>query len=256
MIYEEHLKRADESSSPLAHVEWDHIDRRVALGQVSILARLRDAAIIESYHPVHIPRLLSLLWDDLDATAVLSIEMFEGLRHFHGLKRYLDIVGYEPCITEEELIRARRRALEQPRVPTTAIGALVNFIGSEHFAAYFFAGLSREAAEPVLRRLLIEFARDEFRHAEAVGDVLRRRTREGTAVATQVLEAAEQFTHYGADVVETVPTAETPAFQAVLAFSRRLAGICGSSMVDHLASSSLNRVGGMPSAIRQSGQRA
>ena len=118
-------------------------DPGLALAQPELLRKLRDAAIIESFHPVHIPHVMQVLWDDVEATAILSIEMFEGFRHFHGLKTYLDRVGFQPPLTEDELVAVRRQALAEPPEHREAVPLLVNFLGSEHFAAFFFTRLLR-----------------------------------------------------------------------------------------------------------------
>ncbi len=235
MIYEAHLVHADRSRSNLSDVDWQHIDRDLARSQPTLLAKLRDAAIIESYHPVHIPQILELVWDDVDATAILSIELFEGLRHFYGLKKYLDILGYEPRITEVEIATRRERALKQRPTRPDAVTALVNFMGSEHFAGYFFARLAQETRETVLSDLLQRFAQDEFRHANGVTDVLKKRLAMGRDEQTDVLAAAARFSHYGEDVVDTVPTSADRDLQAVLAFSLRIEDVCGRSLVSQLA---------------------
>ena len=39
--------------------------------------------------------------DDVDATTVVALEMYEGFKHFHALRRYLEVVGHAPEITDE-----------------------------------------------------------------------------------------------------------------------------------------------------------
>ncbi|HMG12636.1 MAG TPA: hypothetical protein VK571_05655, partial [Gemmatimonadaceae bacterium] len=93
MIYEEHLRAAESAAWSIATIPWSKIDRNIALGELEILAQLRDAALIEGYLPTFAPRLMLLLWDDVDATAILSLELYEGLKHYTALRRYLDTVG-------------------------------------------------------------------------------------------------------------------------------------------------------------------
>src|ERR671914_681835 len=92
-------------------IDWHAIDRERGLAQPDILAALRDAAIIESFHPVNLARFLRVLWDDVDGCAAVGLEMYEGFKHFHALRMYLDTVGFEPAITDEELIELRRAAV-------------------------------------------------------------------------------------------------------------------------------------------------
>ena len=89
MIYEEHLRAAEAGAWSLESIRWPEIDRATALAERDILSALHDAALIEGYLPVFAPRLMRLLWDDVDATAILSLEMYEGLKHYTALKRYL-----------------------------------------------------------------------------------------------------------------------------------------------------------------------
>ena len=99
-LYCRHAKAADRGNwSVERDVRWDLIDGPLARTQPAILAGLRDAALIEAFHPVNLARLLKLAWDDVDASAVFSMELFEGFKHFLVLRRYLDAVGYAPAIT-------------------------------------------------------------------------------------------------------------------------------------------------------------
>ena len=95
MIYEEHLRAAEAAAWSIESIRWAAIDRGAAREEPEILASLRDAAMIEGYLPTFAPRLMLLLWDDVDATAILSLELYEGLKHYTALRRYLDIVGDE-----------------------------------------------------------------------------------------------------------------------------------------------------------------
>lgn len=234
-VYEQHLASAEQAAWPLeTSVRWDAIDVAVAKREEHILSALHDAALIEGYLPVFAPRLMQLLWDDIDATAVLSLELYEGLRHYTALKRYLHAVGYEPAIvSDERMVAARERALAGPRQADDPLAQLTNFACSELFAAYFFLRLSRETKEPVLRELLERISRDEFRHAAAGADLLAKRVREDPAAADQILAAARHFRHYGADVVD-VPVATANDFEAIAAMNRLIRQACGVSPSQHI----------------------
>ena len=234
-VYESHLASAEQSAWPLeTTIAWDAIDVALARGERHILAALHDAALIEGYLPVFAPRLMQLMWDDLDVTAVLSLELYEGLRHYTALKRYLRAVRYEPAVvSEERMVAARERALADKREAVSAIAELTNFACSELFAAYFFLRLSRETGEPVLRELLDHMARDEFRHAAAGADLLAKRVRLDTRAADEILRAAKSFRHYGSDVVD-VPLAAANDFEAIAAMNRMIRQACGVSPTQHI----------------------
>src|SRR3954462_7260414 len=95
MMYEEHLRAADAGAWSLdADIRWSDIHRATALEERDILVALHDAALVEGYLPVFAPRMMQLLWDDIDATAILSLELYEGLKHYTALRRYSETVGY------------------------------------------------------------------------------------------------------------------------------------------------------------------
>jgi hypothetical protein len=238
VIYETHLRATEENAWPLdTTIAWDAIDMSVAQRERELHQSLHDAALIEGYLPIYAARLMQLLWDDVDATAVLSMELYEGLKHFTALARYLDRVGYQrEEVSEAKLVAARQRALAIEYGERELIAHLTNFMCSELFAAYFFLRVSRQTSEPVLRELLGYMARDEFRHSASAGDVLKKRIDRDPDVAKQVLAAAEHFRHYGSDVVD-VPVAEENDFEAIMAVNRKIRLLCGLAPTEHLKES-------------------
>ena len=110
MGYEQHLRAAETQAWQLeTSIDWDAIDATAAASRPWILDALYDAALIEGYLPVYLPRLMQAFADDIDATAVFSLELFEGLKHYTALRRYLGCVGYEKVARiDVELAEARR----------------------------------------------------------------------------------------------------------------------------------------------------
>jgi hypothetical protein len=238
VIYEAHLRATEENAWPLdTTIAWDSIDLDIARTEGELHRALHDAALIEGYLPVYAARLMQLLWNDIDATAVLSMELYEGLKHFTALTRYLDRVGYQrEDASVAALVAARERSLAVEYKEGDLIAHLTNFMCSELFAAYFFLRISRRTAEPVLRDLLGYMARDEFRHSASAGDVIKKRIDLDPAIAAQVLAAAERFRHYGSDVVD-VPVAEENDFEAIMAVNRKIRLVCGLAPTEHLKES-------------------
>jgi len=72
---------------------------------------VRDSALIESYFPVYTTRLMRALWDQIDATSVFSIQLYESYKHFYVLNRYLELVEYRP-IPDDEIVETRRATLD------------------------------------------------------------------------------------------------------------------------------------------------
>jgi rubrerythrin len=233
MIYEEHLRAAEAGVWSLEHIPWSQIDPRTASGERDILSALHDAALIEGYLPVFAPRLMRRLWDDVDATAILSLEMYEGLKHYTALKRYLDVAGYEAAkVSEASLVTARAKAADIEYHDEQVVTYLTHFMCSELFAAHFFRRLSEQTKEPVLRELLQNMSRDEHRHSAGAGALLKKRIDANRSIVAEVLTAAENFRHYGSDVVE-VPVAEKNDFEAVMAMNRKVRQLCGLAPTEH-----------------------
>lgn len=230
MLYDEYLTQAELQRWILdADVAWAKIDPSIALAQPDLLDQIRDAALIESYFPVYTTRLIRALWDQIDVTSVFSVQLYESYKHFYVLNRYLDLVGYRP-IGDDELIDIRRRNLDT--VVADPIRELARYMISEHFAAYFFLRLSRQAQEPVLRHLSAFIAKDEFRHTQFAFDLLQTRVQERPGCRDRILEEGLNFRHVGADVVTDVPISEKNDLGAILTLNRKMRRLCGVSLSD------------------------
>jgi hypothetical protein len=234
VIYEEHLRAAESTVWSIGTIPWSKIDGEIARAEAGILASLRDAALIEGYLPTFAPRLMLLLWDDVDATAILSLELYEGLKHYTALRRYLEIVGYEDAkVSERSLVAARGKTGGTSYRRDEIITYLTHFMCSELFAAHFFRRLADQTREPVLAELLDYMSRDELRHSAGAGALLRKRIAANPEVANEVLAAAENFRHYGSDVVD-IPLAEENDFEAIMAMNRKIRQLCGLAPTEHL----------------------
>ena len=226
MTYEPHLDAAERAFWSLGDIAWDRLDRDAAARETHLHSALRDAAFIEGYLPVYASRLLQLLADDVDATAILSLELFEGLRHYTALKRYLDAVGFQASPDMDHgLTEARERASGLDYSAGELPEHLTHFMGSELFAAYFFLRIAEETREPVLAALLRRMSSDEHRHAAAAASILEQRVRRDRSLAERVAAAAQAFRHYGTDIVP-VPISQKNDFEALAAFNRRVRQIC------------------------------
>ena len=222
-------------------IRWSEIDRERAHARPDILAALRDAALIESYHPLNLSRLLRATLDDIDAGVVFSLELYEGFKHFHSLRRYLDTIGYEPTITDAELVAIREKQAEIELSAEDLIPRLVEFMLSEHLAHYFFRRLGEQAEDHVLADLLSRIAADEVRHAQSASDLIAKRIAADPAVIPQVLDAALDFHHFGEQAIGTVPIAQPGDPIAIQTFAKRIERLCGIRLVDHIKNTTLNR---------------
>ncbi|MBA2707244.1 MAG: hypothetical protein H0U59_05515 [Gemmatimonadaceae bacterium] len=215
-------------------IAWSSIDSVRAHARPEILTALRDAALIESYHPVNLARLMKATWDDVDASVVFSLELYEGFKHFHALRTYLEAIRYEPAITDEELVDIRRDQSGVELDRDEIIDRLVEFMLSEHLAHYFFRRLGEQSEEPVLSDLLSKIAADEVRHAQSASDLIAKRISANSSLIPRVLDAALHFHHFGEQAIGTVPVAEAGDPIAIQTFARRIERLCGVRLVDHI----------------------
>jgi hypothetical protein len=222
-------------------INWSEIDRRRAYAKPDLLAALRDAALIESYHPLNLSRLLRATLDDIDAGVVFSLELYEGFKHFHSLRRYLDTIGYEPTITDAELVAIRQKQADIELSAVEIIPRLVEFMLSEHLAHYFFRRLGEQAEDHVLADLLSRIAADEVRHAQSASDLIAKRIAANAALIPQVLDAALDFHHFGEEAIGAVPIAQPGDPIAIQTFAKRIERLCGIRLVDHIKNTNLNR---------------
>jgi hypothetical protein len=230
-VFDEYLTHAEAQRWILeVDIAWGGIDAALALTQPELLDQVRDSALIESYFPVYTTRLIRALWDDIDATSVFSIQLYESYKHFYVLNRYLAIVGYRP-IGDEELRDVRRRNLDTAVDDPDA--ELARYMVSEHFAAYFFLRLSRQSREPALAGIAAFIAKDEFRHTQFAFDLLTARLEADPGRKSRVLCAASNFRHVGADVVASVPISEKNDLPAILTLNRRIRRLCGVSLSEY-----------------------
>lgn len=234
-LYARHARAADRGRwSVERNIRWCDIAPEIACADPALLAALRSAALIEAYHPVNLQRLLAETWDDVDAGVVFSLELYEGFKHFHALRLYLEAVGYEPAITDDDIVAMRREAKKADDAPYDLIDRLVEFMLSEHLAAYFFRRLGEQTREPVLAELLGLIAADEVRHAQSASDLIARRIALDPGNASRVLRAAADFHHFGERAIGDVPVAIPGDPMAIRTFARRIERLCGKRLVDHL----------------------
>ena len=234
-LYARHARAADRGTwSVERDIRWADIVPERARGEHALLAALRDAALIEAYHPVHLQRMLLETWDDVDAGVICSLELYEGFKHFHALRTYLDAVGHQPVLTDEDIVAMRRTAREAEGERYDLVERLVEFMLSEHLASYFFRRLAERTVEPVLRELLGLIAADEVRHAQSASDLIAKRIDADAGVIPRVLRAAAHFRHFGERAVGDVPVAIPGDPIAIATFAKRIERLCGTRLVDHL----------------------
>jgi hypothetical protein len=220
-------------------LDWSRIDKQRALAHPEQLELLREACLVESYLPVYTGKMMGLFWDDLDATTIFTIEAIEAYGHYYVLRRYLDTVGYKP-VSDQEVVELRER--ERSVVYTDQVRELVNFMGTEHFAAQFFMDMSQLLDEPVLAKVLPEFAAEEVVHAQFAFDLLQARLRKDPRARAAILEHARNFKHVGAYVRPYVPPARGDNVRSIRAFNEKFEKLLGQPLSDFLVEEVPDRV--------------
>ena len=234
-LYARHARAADRGQwSVERDVRWGHINPDLVINDTEMLSALRNAALIEAYHPIHLQRLLAETWEDVDAGVVFSLELYEGFKHFHALRMYLDAVQFQPALTDADIVEMRRSARASDVGPYDLIERLVEFMLSEHLASYFFRRLGEQTQEPVLAAMLSLIAADEVRHAQSASDLLAKRIADDAGVIPRVLAAATHFRHFGERAIGDVPVALPGDPVAIRSFARRIERLCGIRLIDHL----------------------
>lgn len=213
-------------------IDWDAIDPALARTQPELLDRVRDSALIESFFPIFTPRALELLWDNVTATAIFSVQLYESYRHFHVFAQYLETVGYR-TIADDEIVAVRRHHADLRFDHPARL--LTRYMMSEHFAAHHFFKDSRRAAEPVLRHILQLVAKDEVRHCQFGSDLLAGHLRRHPEHTDAVLDEAAHFKHLGELVVPEMPVAEKNDFSAILGINRKIERLTGRKLSAQLA---------------------
>jgi hypothetical protein len=167
------------------------------------------------------------LWDDIAATAVFSIQLYESYKHFHVFNQYLQRVGYHP-IADDEIAAVRRRNLGLRYEDGTQL--LTHYMMSEHFAAFHFMKDAKLAEDPVLRHILMLVGRDELRHTQFAYELLAMRVQSDPSAARTIQQAARSFQHIGLKVVSEVPVAEKNGFAAIVTMSEKIRRLTGDTL--------------------------
>lgn len=209
--------------------DWDNVDVEKALKNKKILELLHEACLVESYLPSYIGKVNRLFWNDLEATAIFNIESFEAYGHYYMIRRYLDIVGYNP-IRDEEVLKLRESALDEEF--DDQIRELVNFMGTEHFAAEFFKDLQEITEEPVLKSLLPQFAKEEISHSQFAFDLLKRRIDEDPSLKNEVYQKAQEYKHIGEYAIPFVHAAKEDNIRIIMGFDDKVEALVGKGLGD------------------------
>lgn len=209
--------------------DWKAIDKEKALRNTHILDLLREACLVEAYFGVYTGKMMQLFWNDISATSIFTIEAFEAYGHYYMLKRYLDTVGYKP-VTDEEVVALR--AKDKDKTYNDPIRELVNFMGTEHFAAEFFKDIMELTDEPVLKGMLPRCIAEEINHSQFAFDLLKARLDKDPSVKASIIEHARNYQHVGSYVLPWVSPAKEDNLKIIQRFNEKVERLIGESLSD------------------------
>lgn len=209
--------------------DWKAIDKELALKNKKCLDLLHEACLIEAYLPVYTSKMNELFWDDIAATSIFTIEAFEAYGHYFMSRKYLEIVGYN-TVTDEEVIKVREK--DKGVVYTDKVRELVNFMGTEHFAAEFFKDLIQLTEEPVLRGLLPRFSAEEVSHSQFAFDLLAEMIKVDPTVKEKVMGHALHYQHLGSYVMPQVSPAKEDNIRIIQSFNKKVERLVGKRLSD------------------------
>lgn len=193
-LYSSHPPAADRGQwSITSDVRWGDIDVQRAHRQPEVLRAVRRAARELSARGADVARLLPAAICDVHASALLILELHDGLKHLHALRTYLDTVEFAPALTDEELAEARGVANHFAPPSGDCTAALVTCLAIEHVASAHIRHLCARTDEPVLAELLSFIAADEARHARIVSELIALYITADPDTAALVRRRAEQL---------------------------------------------------------------
>lgn len=166
-------------------IRWGAIDVQRARAQADLLRAVRRAALAAAVRPVRVSALLQTLTTDVHGSAVCSLDLYDGLKHFHALRVYLETVEHTPAISDGELAAAREAEARETHT-SDDIRGMVAFLLMQHLSAHNFRRLGAQSEEPVLAEILELIAADEIRHARCMSEVLRARIHLDSDAAARV----------------------------------------------------------------------
>ncbi len=175
----------------LTELPWDRIQRDQL--DAATVAAVRAAMLVESHNPVFAATLLTKFRYEFDMAGFLAIWTYEEFKHFVGLKAYLEAAEAAPrAELEAELTVTRRGEWLIPDRYTGLMMATYAMV-QELVTGIFYKNFALRVREPVLRELLLQIGKDEYRHCQFYFDYAKRVLDEDRSQLEEVDEALLEF---------------------------------------------------------------
>jgi hypothetical protein len=156
----------------LSDLPWDQINRKCI--DEPTLAAVHGAMLIESHNPVYASYLLARFRNDFPMTNFLALWTYEEFKHFAGLKTYLELAEGRPLDrVTEELVDTRAGDWSLPAHYTDLMLTTYSMV-QELVTGIFYKSVAQRVREPILRTLLAQIGKDEYRHCQFYFDYCKR----------------------------------------------------------------------------------
>ncbi len=166
MLYDDLFTRLERARWTLSDdIPFEDIDRSLLTDQW--IHDLRQICLTELSALYATEMFLRDFYADIDFCSFVSIWFYEEMKHHLTLRKYLEHVG--ETFDEAELPRLRLTFAEGPAIETLTM----HFCGEQRLA-HWYTAFSRNAPEPVLRKIFKILAADELRHAACYAKYLRK----------------------------------------------------------------------------------
>jgi len=148
----------------LSDLPWDRIDRHQL--DTGTVAAVQAAMLVESHNPVYASTLLAKFRLDYKMTNFLAVWTYEEFKHFAGLKTYLEATdSVPPAALQAELAATRAGDWLIPDHYTDIMMATYAMV-QELVTGIFYKNFALRVKEPVLKTLLSQIGKDEYRHCQ------------------------------------------------------------------------------------------
>lgn len=174
-------------------LEWDQIQRDLVTEEE--LLTLRRACLVEGYTPGYAADLVPIFVDEPEMSAFFSIQHYEEFKHYHALRRYLDLCGIQ--IDDKEVCEPRAKRTEYP----DPLIVILKFGVSEIFTAIFYREIAKQTKEPVLKKLAQFISDDEYRHLSWYTSYLEWYVKKNNITPEHVTDALNHYQHQGLDAI-------------------------------------------------------
>ena len=161
-------------------IPFDQIDEKLLTD--SWVTDLRSICLTEVSALYATEMFLRDFYADIDFCSFVSIWFYEEMKHYLTLRRYLERIGVT-FDDVDELPRLRLSFQEGPAIETLTM----HYVGEQRLA-HWYQAFSREAPEPVLRKVFSTLAADELRHAACYASYLRKAVRNKPECLVDILK--------------------------------------------------------------------